>query len=259
MSYRQALDTEGIMTRVSAVSLLFLLGTSLLALDRDELIDRYNKKFVVVLRDGLAIGICSVRDRRFGDVAPPLRDRRFGDVAPPLPTLAVRIVGGEAEYHEQTGTSASIAQCESVVPEPLRPGEVLQVRKAWLRGKEFWLWVVNVSPHQIERGIGAFSHGRLERGAAELRFQLDNPKDYDSAVAIVDAWLRTFSSAEEAAEFGNTASGTFVKRVRQGMTFAEVESVMGLPHTRVDLEGKTLYKYKDMTIEFRDGKVADVR
>jgi hypothetical protein len=43
------------------------------------------------------------------------------------------------------------------------------------------------------------------------------------------------------------------------MTIAEVESVLGPPQTRVDLADKILYKYKDMTVEFREGKVADVR
>lgn len=44
-----------------------------------------------------------------------------------------------------------------------------------------------------------------------------------------------------------------------GMSFAEVESALGVPQTRVDLGDKVLYKYKDMTIEFHDGKVTDVR
>jgi hypothetical protein len=43
------------------------------------------------------------------------------------------------------------------------------------------------------------------------------------------------------------------------MSFAEVEEALGVPQTRVDLGGKVLYKYKDMTVEFHDGKVADVR
>ena len=43
------------------------------------------------------------------------------------------------------------------------------------------------------------------------------------------------------------------------MSFAEVESALGVPQTRVDLGEKVLYKYKDMTVEFHDGKVTDVR
>ena len=47
--------------------------------------------------------------------------------------------------------------------------------------------------------------------------------------------------------------------VKAGMTFAEVESALGLPVTKIGLGEKTLYKYKDMTVEFHDGKVTDVR
>lgn len=50
-----------------------------------------------------------------------------------------------------------------------------------------------------------------------------------------------------------------VKQVKLGMSFAEVEEALGLPATRVDLGAKVLYKYKDMTVEFHDAKVTDVR
>jgi hypothetical protein len=37
------------------------------------------------------------------------------------------------------------------------------------------------------------------------------------------------------------------------------EQALGVPLTRVDLGEKVLYKYKDLTIEFHNGKVTDVR
>jgi hypothetical protein len=43
------------------------------------------------------------------------------------------------------------------------------------------------------------------------------------------------------------------------MVPAEVEAVLGSPVTKADLEDKTLYKYKDMMVEFQAGKVNDVR
>lgn len=49
------------------------------------------------------------------------------------------------------------------------------------------------------------------------------------------------------------------REIRLGMDFAQVEAVLGPPQTRVDLGQKVLYKYKEMTVEFHDGKVADVR
>src|SRR2546428_110675 len=49
------------------------------------------------------------------------------------------------------------------------------------------------------------------------------------------------------------------KEIKLGMTPAEVEAHLGLPETKVDLGAKVLYKYKDMSIEFHDGKVTDAR
>jgi hypothetical protein len=54
-------------------------------------------------------------------------------------------------------------------------------------------------------------------------------------------------------------AGPPAKEIRLGMDFSQVEAVLGPPETRADLGTKVLYKYKDMTVEFRDGKVADVR
>lgn len=49
------------------------------------------------------------------------------------------------------------------------------------------------------------------------------------------------------------------KEIKLGMTLANVEKILGPPTTKVDLGEKVLYKYKDMTVEFHDGKVSDVR
>jgi len=49
------------------------------------------------------------------------------------------------------------------------------------------------------------------------------------------------------------------KEIKLGMTIAEVENILGPPATKIDLGEKVLYKYKDMTVEFHDGKVTDVR
>ncbi|MFB3904662.1 MAG: hypothetical protein ACE15E_14525 [Acidobacteriota bacterium] len=49
------------------------------------------------------------------------------------------------------------------------------------------------------------------------------------------------------------------KEIRLGMTVAEVEQLLGLPEAKADLGAKVLYKYEDMTLEFMDGKVVDVK
>ena len=49
------------------------------------------------------------------------------------------------------------------------------------------------------------------------------------------------------------------KEVKLGMTPAEVEAALGSPETKADLGEKVLYRYKDMTVEFRAGKLTDAR
>jgi hypothetical protein len=43
------------------------------------------------------------------------------------------------------------------------------------------------------------------------------------------------------------------------MSFAEVEAALGPPRSHVELGEKALYKYKDMTVEFHEGKVSEVK
>jgi hypothetical protein len=52
---------------------------------------------------------------------------------------------------------------------------------------------------------------------------------------------------------------TETKEIKLGMTTDQVEKILGTPGTKVDLGEKILYKYRDMTVEFHDGKVTDVR
>jgi len=49
------------------------------------------------------------------------------------------------------------------------------------------------------------------------------------------------------------------KEIKLGMTIADVDKILGPPATKADLGEKVLYKYKDMTVEFHDGKVTDVK
>ena len=65
-------------------------------------------------------------------------------------------------------------------------------------------------------------------------------------------------AAAPPAEPGEPAT-TGTKKIRLGMTTDQVEKALGPPATRADLGEKVLYKYKDMTVEFHDGKVTDVR
>jgi hypothetical protein len=152
--------------------------------------------------------------------------------------------------------------CGELIPEPLHKGEIVFAKFTWfrrLKGGYFTITVQNLAAHQVKRREGASRHEHLKYGRADLIFEPSDAKDNDAVAALVEMWLRPFDTRAEAARFGNTASGVYVKEVKLGMSFAEVEAALGLPQTRVELGEKVLYKYKDMTVEFHDGKVTDVK
>jgi hypothetical protein len=227
------------------IVLLLPLCLPVFAMDKKDLSERYRGKYLVVLREGLAVGMCA-----------DLPETPLGNA------LEVRIIGESVGFYPQTGTTAAMTGCGEIIPEPLHKGEIVFARFTWfrrLRGGYFTITVENLAPHQVGRRGGASRHEHLRYGRANLIFETTEPKDYDAVASLVEKWLRPFNTRAEAAQFGNTASGAYVKEVKLGMTFAEVEAALGLPQTRVDLGEKVLYKYKDMTVEFHDGKVTDVK
>lgn len=212
-------------------------------------LDRYRKKFVVVLREGLAVGICSSRLGPAGN---------YGGIAFGFPYLSITVSDDEAKP-EVSGLASADTTCGTVMQEPVHKGEVLKVTKASLHGDKLSLQVETVNPHSVQRGVGAFAHESLENGTATINFVGLKGGDSDTVIPAVGEWLKPFDRAEDAAKFGNTASMVFVKEIKLGMTFAEVEGVLGPPQTKVVLGDKVLYKYANMTVEFREGRVTDVR
>jgi hypothetical protein len=208
---------------------------------------------VVVLREGIAIGICQYQYL-------PGEHGLLGERERVPPFVTVNIHGEQSDIQ---GHSFMVPPgCGQFVPEPIKKGEVLSVKAVGYHRGSLIFNVENVSPHAIERGVGAFGHASPEVGAAVIRFFPPNGasrEDFDAFASEVDLWLRPFDSIKDAMAFGNTASGAFVKEVKIGMSFTEVEAALGLPQTRVDLGEKVLYKYKDMTVEFHNGKVTDVK
>jgi hypothetical protein len=156
--------------------------------------------------------------------------------------------------------------------EPIRKGEVLMISAVRLfstsrqsfgvpKGAYLEFTVQLVSPHSVTRGMGAFAHQSVEFGKTFIEIRAGDGKDFSGRDALSAEWFMLFDSqaAIDAAQLGNTESGVFVDQVKAGMSFKEVEEALGVPQTRVDLGEKVLYRYKDMTVEFHDGKVTDVR
>jgi hypothetical protein len=238
---------EGTMNKLQKVSIGALLAIAAVGVafgsEKKDFAERYKNKYFVVMREGLHLAICS--------------ERSGTDIY-----LQVKVTESGAEMPKQ-GFLDRFAETDADVrcggsPVPVHKGEVLRsVKYVRVHGKWLSIPVLSLSPHAITRGVGAFQHESYEHPGATLLFPLE--RGYDEAAALVDKWLKTFGTQQEAANFGNTASGAFVKEVKLGMTPAEVEAALGLPETKVDLGEKMLYKYKNITVEFHDGKVTDVR
>lgn len=198
------------------------------AIDKEGLLSKYKDKFVVVAKEGLSTCL-------------------HGPLHP----------GGMAIIINTFGQPETLYAINCQV-EPIHKGEVLKVSHTSFAGGYLHFELKTVSPHSATRGIGAFAHESIEMGITTISVASDKG-DADMADAHAAQWFTPFNTAADAAKFGNTASGVFVNQVKAGMSFAEVETALGVPQTRVDLGEKVLYKYKDMTGEFHDGKVTDVR
>jgi hypothetical protein len=231
------------MKQLLAIIVSMCLIASAHSIDKKAVEAKYKGKFVTANREGLAVGLCNMETNP---------STLSSDYVPPL---VVRIDGLSAKYKaEDAGFGTFFSACKSVIAESVNPGELLQVDNVVARGKTLGLLVHVVDAHEVRRGIGAFEHVNKEHGSAALRFELSSG-DADP-IPEIERWLTVFDKQEEAAKFGGAA---IVKEVKSGMSASEVEQILGPPVTKVSLESKTLYRYKDMTVEFKDGKVSDVR
>jgi len=145
----------------------------------------------------------------------------------------------------------------------VEPGTILAIYDLKIRDDRIELFCRTVNPHAIERGVGAFKDTYYENVSTKLRFFFNrsvmDSSNLTTVFSTIDEWVKPFDSYDEAIKVGNTVSGAFVKEIKLGMTFAEVESIFGVPQKKATLGNKVIYKYSDMTVEFVDGKVADVK
>ncbi|MBI3665539.1 MAG: hypothetical protein HY236_04820 [Acidobacteria bacterium] len=217
-------------------------------IEKEDLLSKYRDKFVVVINEGMSTGVCQGHPGRKGLLGWE------------TPTINIIVKGPGPGDIQTKSLLLAPPGCGNITPEPTHKGEVLKVSHVAFHAGYLQLSVENISAHSITRGVGAFGHESLEKGSAFIRLRAGNDgKDLDAAHALSAHWFRVFDTADEASRFGNTASGVFVRQVKAGMSFAEVEEALGVPQARVDLGERVLYKYKDMAIEFHDGKVVDVR
>jgi hypothetical protein len=212
----------------------------------------FDNKYFVVASSGLAIGTCNM----------PCSESDTLCGGKLLPTLAVRIDGSNVEFHQQSG----FLVCHDVIlPTPVAVGTVLLSTKSSVDKHEgrYCLLLQTVFPVTVTRGVGAFAHSSMEHGAMSLRIHLDDPTKVELIGPALGKWLTQTDSLTSAvalsAKLNHLTAEKSVKQIRVGMTFEEVENVLGVPDTRVDLDHKVLFKYATLTVTFQDGKVIDVQ
>lgn len=110
--------------------------------------------------------------------------------------------------------------------------------------------------HSITRGRGQLQHQSEEY----LNFGLSMPLDLDCA-RFKAAWQTLFAKATDAESepfVKANPSGVPVPEVKEGMTPAEVEAVLGAPERKASVAGKTIYFYPRMKVTFTGGKVSAI-
>jgi len=146
---------------------------------RKDASERYKGKYLVVMRDGLVLAICSEKPG----------GRAY---------LRVRVTesGVDTSKHGflENLPEGRYDVC-GATPEAVHKGEVLKSSHAAIRGKWLLIWVESLSLHSVTRGVGAFEHESHEYPAAILMFPAEGGND--QAGAIADQWLKPFDTQEE--------------------------------------------------------------
>src|ERR1700722_16024648 len=131
MAVRQILHSRlGARTALFLFTLCFLTGLAK-GLDKDELLAKYRKKYLIVIDAGVVTGVC-----------------------PDTGDVAVRVKSGEDLKTRDNGCAT----------EPVSKGEVLRITSVSFRLGNLYLYVENVAPHAATRGNGAFAHESVLAG-----------------------------------------------------------------------------------------------
>lgn len=120
--------------------------------------------------------------------------------------------------------------------------------------------ILAAHPHSLTRGIGAFRHESLEKIGLLISVHKELRKI--PCGQFLNIWSRYFKEVVDLEDWertrANTASGVMVDEIKEGMSPAEVESVLGVPERKASMAEKMIYFYPDMKVIFRGGKVADI-
>lgn len=149
----------------------------------------------------------------------------------------------------------------------LEVGQLVAITYLRITNKRIDFWCKTIEPVAVTRGIGAFKDTYAEDVSAGVFFKFDesdtNTGDPTRLMEAIEEWFVPFETYAAAKEFSNgmktdLARGQIVD-ISEGMSIAEVERLLGLPEKRATIGAKIIFKYPDVTVEFTNGKVTDVK
>jgi len=169
---------------------IIIAASCLLAATNPALTIGYDRKYLVVLRDGRAVGLCS------GEAS-----RVMGRRPVTAPALAVRIDGDKATFKEETGLVTMGTGCKSIAPSPIPRGTILVVDKLRSYGSDHFSIEAVTEPRE---GTLPGNDGKKEIGEPGIIRLIFTGKSPGVIMSAVEQWMRPFDSAREAREFSLT-------------------------------------------------------
>jgi hypothetical protein len=163
--------------------------------EKKELAERYQQKYLLVLREGLVAGVCS-------HVSKPA-------ILPVLISesgVQYKAIGYDRYLknpHDPFTANYGQPGCGAMVPLALRKGEVLKVLQTQFYRNHFMIIVNTVSSRSVTRGEGKHQHQSQDIAGAAFRFDIQDKKDFLTIEPLADKWLRIFDAKDDAAKFSN--------------------------------------------------------
>ncbi len=157
---------------------------------KDVLKHTYDHKYLVVLREGLAVGVCA------------RRAREGYSSSTDLPKIIVYISGNSVQLESPGKFSLLMPEnCETVAPSPIHSGQILVVKGSHVVGGELRLSVETVSINESRPVNPLFRSDSEANRAAEFRFKLRDADNYSECVRQVEGWVKVFASPQDAESF----------------------------------------------------------
>ena len=143
----------------------------------------------------------------------------------------------------------------------LEVGTLLAILQKRFKNNRVELWCATITKYPVKRVSAFRTETNSESVYVKFRFFFDKSvledDDLETIFRTIDWWVKPFQTEKKAKAYRNTL--ITVPEIKLGMTIADVESIFGIPSRKATLDDKVIYKYKDMTVDFVDGKVSDVK